>query len=140
MRQALQSADAGVHLKTAGTTWLEELIGLAEAGGVEAATAGLAAVFGVADAPRETSVAAVDALRDMDVRVVMLTGDNRRTAEAIARQAPREGAEPAAKDGLHPANDAALQHYRAALAAQPDLEGNVDPARLQDSQDCRQQR
>jgi len=25
--------DAGVHLKTAGTTWLEELIGLAEAGG-----------------------------------------------------------------------------------------------------------
>ena len=25
--------NAGVHLKTAGTTWLEELIGLAEAGG-----------------------------------------------------------------------------------------------------------
>ncbi|MDP3683246.1 MAG: hypothetical protein Q8S01_04865, partial [Ignavibacteria bacterium] len=25
--------DAGLHLKTAGTTWLEELIGLAEAGG-----------------------------------------------------------------------------------------------------------
>ena len=25
--------DAGVHLKTAGTTWLEELIGLAESGG-----------------------------------------------------------------------------------------------------------
>lgn len=33
MRQALQRFDAGVHLKTAGTTWLEELIGLAEAGG-----------------------------------------------------------------------------------------------------------
>jgi hypothetical protein len=32
MRQALQKFDAGVHLKTAGTTWLEELIGLAEAG------------------------------------------------------------------------------------------------------------
>jgi len=29
----LQKFDAGVHLKTAGTTWLEELIGLAEAGG-----------------------------------------------------------------------------------------------------------
>jgi hypothetical protein len=28
-----QKFDAGVHLKTAGTTWLEELIGLAEAGG-----------------------------------------------------------------------------------------------------------
>ncbi len=33
MRHALQRFDAGVHLKTAGTTWLEELIGLAEAGG-----------------------------------------------------------------------------------------------------------
>ena len=33
IRRALQRFDAGVHLKTAGTTWLEELIGLAEAGG-----------------------------------------------------------------------------------------------------------
>lgn len=31
--RALREFDAGVHLKTAGTTWLEELIGLAEAGG-----------------------------------------------------------------------------------------------------------
>ncbi len=30
---ALKDFDAGVHLKTAGTTWLEEIIGLAEAGG-----------------------------------------------------------------------------------------------------------
>ena len=33
MRRALKKFDAGIHLKTAGTTWLEELIGLAEAGG-----------------------------------------------------------------------------------------------------------
>ena len=33
IRQAIQKFDAGVHLKTAGTTWLEELIGLAESGG-----------------------------------------------------------------------------------------------------------
>ena len=33
IRAAVQKFDAGVHLKTAGTTWLEELIGLAEAGG-----------------------------------------------------------------------------------------------------------
>jgi tagaturonate epimerase len=33
MRQALKKFGAGLHLKTAGTTWLEELIGLAEAGG-----------------------------------------------------------------------------------------------------------
>lgn len=30
---AVKKFDAGVHVKTAGTTWLEELIGLAEAGG-----------------------------------------------------------------------------------------------------------
>jgi hypothetical protein len=33
MHVALAKFDAGVHLKTAGTTWLEELIGLAAAGG-----------------------------------------------------------------------------------------------------------
>src|SRR5688572_21421335 len=32
IRRALQRTGAGLHLKTAGTTWLEELIGLAEAG------------------------------------------------------------------------------------------------------------
>ncbi|MEZ6068233.1 MAG: tagaturonate epimerase family protein [Planctomycetaceae bacterium] len=33
IRRALARTGAGVHLKTAGTTWLEELIGLCEAGG-----------------------------------------------------------------------------------------------------------
>jgi hypothetical protein len=33
IRKALKRFNAGVHIKTAGTTWLEELIGLAEAGG-----------------------------------------------------------------------------------------------------------
>jgi hypothetical protein len=33
IRRVLGATGAGVHLKTAGTTWLEELIGLAEAGG-----------------------------------------------------------------------------------------------------------
>jgi hypothetical protein len=33
IHDAMKRFDAGVHLKTAGTTWLEELIGLAEAGG-----------------------------------------------------------------------------------------------------------
>ena len=32
IRRSLRTAGAGVHVKTAGTTWLEELIGLAEAG------------------------------------------------------------------------------------------------------------
>jgi len=33
MKQAIEKFDAGIHVKTAGTTWLEEVIGLAEAGG-----------------------------------------------------------------------------------------------------------
>jgi hypothetical protein len=33
IRRAVRRFDAGLHLKTAGTTWLEEVIGLAEAGG-----------------------------------------------------------------------------------------------------------
>jgi hypothetical protein len=33
MRKAVRDYGAGLHLKTAGTTWLEEVIGLAEAGG-----------------------------------------------------------------------------------------------------------
>lgn len=33
IRDTIREFDAGVHVKTAGTTWLEEVIGLAEAGG-----------------------------------------------------------------------------------------------------------
>ena len=33
IRELIQKHNAGIHVKTAGTTWLEELIGLAEAGG-----------------------------------------------------------------------------------------------------------
>ena len=39
IRRALVRTQAGLHVKTAGTTWLEELIGLAEAGGAGLALA-----------------------------------------------------------------------------------------------------
>ncbi|WP_405167756.1 copper-translocating P-type ATPase [Nocardia sp. NBC_01499] len=42
------------------------------------------AVIALADAPRETSAAAVAELHDLGIEVVMLTGDNRATAERIA--------------------------------------------------------
>jgi Cu2+-exporting ATPase len=45
-----------------------------------------AGIFGIADAPRETSVAAVEALHELGVEVAMLTGDNQATAERIAEQ------------------------------------------------------
>ncbi|MFE9257570.1 heavy metal translocating P-type ATPase [Streptomyces sp. NPDC006879] len=45
-----------------------------------------AALIGIADAPRETSSAAVRELHALSIEVVMLTGDNRATAERIARR------------------------------------------------------
>jgi hypothetical protein len=33
MKKAIEKFDAGIHVKTAGTTWLEEVIGLAQGGG-----------------------------------------------------------------------------------------------------------
>jgi len=45
-----------------------------------------AALVAIADAPRDTAVEAVAALKALGVRPVMLTGDNRETAERIAAQ------------------------------------------------------
>lgn len=47
----------------------------------------MAALLGVADPLKPEAPAVVRRLRGMGVRVVMLTGDNRRTALAVARQA-----------------------------------------------------
>jgi Cu+-exporting ATPase len=47
----------------------------------------LAGLIAVADPIRATSRAVIAELRAMGLEVVMLTGDNQRTAEAIARQA-----------------------------------------------------
>ncbi|MBF0539648.1 MAG: heavy metal translocating P-type ATPase [Nitrospirae bacterium] len=45
-----------------------------------------AALFAIADTIKETSAEAVKRLTEMGIEVVMLTGDNQKTAEAIARQ------------------------------------------------------
>ena len=47
----------------------------------------LLGIIAVADVLKEDSARAISELRDMGIRVVMVTGDNRRTADAIGRQA-----------------------------------------------------
>jgi len=60
----MKKFDAGVHLKTAGTTWLEELIGLAEAGGDGLALA--KEVYAAAYAHRDELCAPYATVIDMD--------------------------------------------------------------------------
>jgi Cu+-exporting ATPase len=46
----------------------------------------VAGVIGIADAVKSSTPPALAALRDAGIRIVMLTGDNRTTAEAVARR------------------------------------------------------
>jgi heavy metal translocating P-type ATPase len=46
----------------------------------------LAGIIAVADPIKTTTMAALDALRSEGIRIVMLTGDNRTTAQAVARK------------------------------------------------------
>jgi Cu+-exporting ATPase len=45
-----------------------------------------AAIFAIADPVKESTPAALAALQDEGIRIVMLTGDNRTTAQAVARR------------------------------------------------------
>ena len=80
--------------KTSGTDSLEQIRGTAEKLAEEGKTPLFFARDGqylgtiaVADTMKEDSAQAIAELRGMGIHVIMLTGDNRRTAEAIGRQA-----------------------------------------------------
>jgi Cu+-exporting ATPase len=51
----------------------------------------IAGLIAVADPLKESSLEALEKLKKLGLKVVMLTGDNRRTAEAIARKAGIDG-------------------------------------------------
>jgi Cu+-exporting ATPase len=78
-------ADRGIDFAAAS----EEMARLAADGKTAVMVAvdgALAGVLAVADTVKENSAAAVERLKRRGIEVVMLTGDNRATAEAIARQ------------------------------------------------------
>ena len=65
IRRALARTGAGLHIKTAGTTWLEELIGLAESGGAGLALA--KEIYAGALHKREALCAPYASVIDVDV-------------------------------------------------------------------------
>jgi Cu2+-exporting ATPase len=78
-------ADEGIDLGTLGVR-RDELAGSGRTAVLVAVDGRAAGVIALADAPRETSAAAVAALHEAGVEVVMLSGDNEATARRIAGQ------------------------------------------------------
>jgi Cu+-exporting ATPase len=73
-----------------------------------------AGVIGIADPVKETTPAALEWLRAQDLRLVMLTGDNRTTAEAVAR-----------KLGIEEVEAEVLPEHKADVVKRLKLEGRV---------------
>ena len=70
----------------------------------------LLGIIAVADTLKPDSQQAVAEMKNMGIRVVMLTGDNRRTAEAIGRQA---GVDEVIADVLPQGKEAVVRHLQA---------------------------
>ncbi len=78
--------EAGVALPAQAESFGEELAEQGKTVLFMAVDSALAAVIAVADPVRDTSREALDGLHELGIRVVMVTGDNARTAAAIGRQ------------------------------------------------------
>ncbi len=79
--------ERGVPIDAQATALIERLQGEGKTAMLLAIDGVLQGVLAVADTLRPTSAAAVAALHQQGIEVAMLTGDNQRTAEAIAREA-----------------------------------------------------
>jgi tagaturonate epimerase len=100
----LRKHDAGLHLKTAGTTWLEELIGLAIAGGEHLALA--KEIYAVAmdrlDELTEPYATVIDIRRDELPDVNTVNGwDSSAFAEALAHEPTCSRFNPSFRQLLH---------------------------------------
>jgi hypothetical protein len=94
IRESLRRHNAGVHLKTAGTNWLEELIGLAESGGE-----GLA----IAREIYSQSLARIDELSEPYATVVDIDRSQLPPAETVAAWSAAEYADALRHDQSCPA-------------------------------------
>jgi Cu+-exporting ATPase len=74
----------------------------------------LAGLLGVADPIKESTAEALQLLREDDIRVVMLTGDSRTTAEAVAR-----------KLGLHEVEAEVLPEQKREVVRRLQAEGRI---------------
>jgi hypothetical protein len=91
---ALRRTDAGVHIKTAGTTWLEELIGLAEGGGE-----GLA----IAKEVYVQALANMDALCEPYATVIDIDASQLPSAEEVQQWSSKQYADALRHDQSNPA-------------------------------------
>jgi len=69
--------------------WMKDITRLQKEGKTAMLTAvdgSLAAIIGVADTIKDGSIAAIKSLHEMGLKIAMITGDNRETAETVAHQ------------------------------------------------------
>ncbi len=112
MRRAIRDTGAGIHLKTAGTTWLEEVIGLAESGGDGLALA--KEIYGKALAKKEELCAPYASVIDIDTtKLPTAETVNAWTSEQFVGALRHEPANPAFNSSLRQ-----LVHVGFKIAAQ----------------------
>jgi Cu+-exporting ATPase len=83
------------------------IVAASRAGSAEDSGLSVAGLVGMADTPRPESAAAIARLKAMGLQIVMMTGDNPATAEAIARQVAPLGAIDLVMAGVLPDRKAA---------------------------------
>ena len=80
-------SDLGIHVTDDVVEALEHMEEKGETGVLQAVDGAVAAVYGIADQLRPESASVIAELRALGLEVYMITGDNARTAVAIASQA-----------------------------------------------------
>ena len=130
MASLLRKHDAGLHLKTAGTTWLEELIGLALAGGDHLALAReiYSLALGRIDELTQPYATVIDIQRGQLPDEATVAGwDSRAFAEALAHEPANPRFNPSFRQLLHVSFKIAAQMGDRYLAALDSARESIEP-------------